>query len=187
MNLHELVLENLQEVAGAEKFLVAGLLALIDASSGVQLQAALAEHLKQTEIQVTRIADVHTSLRLKLKSRICKPMVGLLADAAKATPTKPAGDIRDLAMLGAAERIEHFEIAVYFSLSPLLRHWGMATPRICLLRTSWKSRRPVTTGISWAHYRRDYMVNRREFLIGSAAVSERGGSPQIEPNWIASR
>jgi len=91
MNLHELVLENLQEVAGAEKFLVAGLLALIDASSGVQLQAALAEHLKQTEIQVTRIADVHTSLRLKLKSRICKPMVGLLADAAKATPTKPAG------------------------------------------------------------------------------------------------
>jgi ferritin-like metal-binding protein YciE len=46
MNLHELFVKKLQEVAGAEKLLVAGLPTLIDGSSDAQLQAALAEHPK---------------------------------------------------------------------------------------------------------------------------------------------
>jgi ferritin-like metal-binding protein YciE len=124
MNLQEMFVEKLQEVAGAEKLLVAGLPALVDASSDAQLQAALAEHLEQTETQVTRIADVHASLRLKPKSRTCKPMAALVADGAKAALAKPAGEIRDLAMLGAAQRVEYFEIAVYLSTISLAKTLG---------------------------------------------------------------
>jgi ferritin-like metal-binding protein YciE len=124
MNLHELFLEKLQELSTVEKLLVAGLPALVEASSDAELQAAFAEHLKQTEKHAYRVEDASSSLRLRLESMPCKPMVAMIADAAKAALTEPAGVIRDLAMLGSAERVEHFEIAAYFSTISLAKALG---------------------------------------------------------------
>lgn len=124
MSLHELFVEKLQELAGGEKLLIAGLPALVKASTDAELQAAFAEHLKQTEQQASRIEDANSSLRLESKTDACKPMVAMIADAAKAAIIEPAGVIRDLAMLGAAERVEHFEIAAYSSTISLAKTLG---------------------------------------------------------------
>lgn len=124
MSLHELFVDKLQELAGIEKLLIAGLPPLVKASTDAELQAAFAEHLKQTEEQATRIADAASSLQLPSESDTCKPMVAMIADAAKAALTEPAGTIRDLAMLGAAERVEHFEIAAYSSSISLAKTLG---------------------------------------------------------------
>ncbi|WP_158791705.1 ferritin-like domain-containing protein [Granulicella sp. L60] len=123
MNLHKLFLEQLQELAGIEEVLIAGLPALIEASSNAELQAAFAGHLKQTEMQAARLDDASTSLRLEFKAGECQPMIAMVADAAKAA-ARPAGVICDLAMLGAAERIEHFEIAAYSSTISLAKTLG---------------------------------------------------------------
>jgi ferritin-like metal-binding protein YciE len=124
MGLHELFEEKLQELAGAEKLLIAGLPALVVASTDAELQAAFAEHLKQTEKQASRIEDANASLRLKVETETCKPMVAMIVDAVKAALIEPAGAIRDLAMLGAAERVEHFEIAAYSSTISLAKTLG---------------------------------------------------------------
>ena len=123
MNLHKLFLEQLQELAGIEEVLIAGLPALVEASSNAELQAAFAGHLKQTEMQAARLEDASTSLRLASKAGKCHPMIAMVADAAKAA-ARPAGVICDLAMLGAAERIEHFEIAAYSSTISLAKTLG---------------------------------------------------------------
>jgi ferritin-like metal-binding protein YciE len=114
MNLHKRFLEQLQELAGIEKVLIAGLPALTEASSDAELQAAFAGHLKETKLQATRVEDATASLRLEFKAAECKPIIAVIADAARVLAA-PAGVIRDLAMLGAADRIEHFEIAAYSS------------------------------------------------------------------------
>jgi ferritin-like metal-binding protein YciE len=123
MSLHKVFLEKLYELAGVEEVLIAGLPALVEASSDAELQAAFAGHLKQTEMQATRLDDAGTSLRLEFKAGKCKPMIAMVADAVKAA-ARPAGVVRDLAMLGAAERIEHFEIAAYSSTISLAKTLG---------------------------------------------------------------
>lgn len=124
MSLHDLFVDKLHELAGLEELLIAGLPPFVKASTNAELQAAFAEHLKQTEKQATRITDAASSLRLESKTDVCKPMVAMVADAAKAALTEPAGVIRDLAMLGAAERVEHFEIAAYSSSISLAKTLG---------------------------------------------------------------
>ncbi len=124
MSLHDLFANKLHELAGLEKLLIAGLPPLVKASKDAELQAAFTEHLKQTEKQATRITDAVSSLRLESKTDACKPMVAMVADAAKAALTEPEGVIRDLAMLGAAERVEHFEIAAYSSAISLAKTLG---------------------------------------------------------------
>ncbi len=145
MSLHDLFANKLHELAGLEKLLIAGLPPLVKASKDAELQAAFTEHLKQTEKQATRITDAVSSLRLESKTDACKPMVAMVADAAKAALTEPEGVIRDLAMLGAAERVEHFEIAAYSSAIHLRRRWATAMPQICSSKICWKSRRPQST------------------------------------------
>ncbi len=124
MSLHELFVGKLQELAGLEKLLIAGLPPLIEASTDAELQAAFAEHLRQTERQATRISDAASSLQLEFQTHGCKPMVAMIADAAEAALVEPAGVFRDLAMLGAAERVEHFEIAAYSSTISLAKTLG---------------------------------------------------------------
>lgn len=124
MSLHQLFVEKLQELAGLEKLLVAGIPALVAAATDAELQAAFAEHLNQTEKHATRIENTHASLRLESKTEVCEPMVAMIADASKAALTEPEGTLRDLAMLGAAERIEHFEIAAYSSTISLAKTLG---------------------------------------------------------------
>ena len=98
MSLHQLFVEKLQELAGVEKLLIAGIPALVAAATEAELQAAFADHLKQTERHAERIEDTHASLRLELKTEVCKPMVAMIADASKPALTKPEGTMRDLAI-----------------------------------------------------------------------------------------
>lgn len=121
MNLDELFIQKLKELGSVEKLLIDGLPALVAASSDAELQAAFAEHLKQTETQAKPIEKAFVSLRLESGSSTCKPIVGLIADASEAALIEPVGLIRDIAILGAATRVEHFEIAAYFSAISLAK------------------------------------------------------------------
>ena len=135
MNLKELFLEKIQELSSAEKLLIAGLPVLVAAASDAELQASFAEHLKQTRMQARRIDDAFASLRVEAETSACKPMVALIADASKAALTEPTGVIRDIAILGAAERVEHFEIAAYSSTISLAKTLGYGDAANLLVET----------------------------------------------------
>ena len=113
MDLRQLLVDGLRELAGMEKVLMVGLPGMVEAISDGELRKALAEHLTRTEKQAERIDEASWSMGLENPNLACKPMIAMVADAAKASCSAPAGTMRDVAMLGAVERTGHFEVAAY--------------------------------------------------------------------------
>lgn len=119
MELKDLFLEKLQELASAEQLLIANLPDLIMASSNPELHSVFAVHLRQTEVQSTRIAETFATLKVKTSTRPCRSMGALIAEASQASVQRSPGQIRDLVILDIALRIEHAEIAAYLSILAL--------------------------------------------------------------------
>lgn len=127
MELKELFLEKLQELASTEQLLVANLPDLITASFNRDLHSIFSTHLKQTEDQSRRIDQAFGSLGIKPCTRPCRPMGALIAEASQISVKRAPGTVRDLAILDIALRIEHSEIAAYLSLIALAQTLNYAT------------------------------------------------------------
>jgi Mn-containing catalase len=113
--LHELLTEELKDLLSAENQLVKALPKMAKASKDADLRAAFEEHLEQTKGHVERLKEVFELLEEKPKAKLCKGMAGLVEEGAdvitdgKQMEEAPA----DLSLIGAAQRVEHYEIAAY--------------------------------------------------------------------------
>lgn len=112
-NLKELLLEELKDLYSAEKQIVKALPKIIKGAASADLKAAIQEHLEVTKGQVTRLEEVFSHLEQKPKAKHCKGMEGLLAEGAECLQEEEAGPLRDLQLIGAAQRVEHYEVAAY--------------------------------------------------------------------------
>lgn len=112
-NLQELLLEEIKDLYSAEKQIVKALPQMIKGISSAELKSAIQEHLEVTKGQVTRLEEVFSHLEQKPKAKPCKGMEGLLAEGAEALQEGEAGTLRDLQIIGAAQRVEHYEMAAY--------------------------------------------------------------------------
>lgn len=112
-NLKDLLLEELKDLYSAEKQIVKALPKMIKGASSEELKAAMKEHLEVTKAQVTRLEEVFGHLDQKPKAKHCKGMEGLLAEGAECLEEGDAGPLRDLQLIGAAQRVEHYEVAAY--------------------------------------------------------------------------
>src|SRR5688572_8977434 len=111
-NLRELLLEELKDLYSAEKQIVKALPKIIRGAASQELKAAITEHLEVTKAQVTRLEEVFGVLGEKPKAKHCKGMEGLLAEGAESLEEEK-GTLRDLQLIGAAQRVEHYEVAAY--------------------------------------------------------------------------
>ena len=112
-NLKELLLEELKDLYSAEKQIVKALPKIIKGASSDELKTAIQEHLDVTKNQVTRLEEVFGQLEQKPKAKHCKGMEGLLEEGAECLQEEEAGTLRDLQLIGAAQRVEHYEVAAY--------------------------------------------------------------------------
>jgi ferritin-like metal-binding protein YciE len=112
-NLRELLLEELKDLYSAEKQIVKALPRIIRGASSDQLKTAIQEHLEVTKLQVTRIEEAFSHLGEKPKAKTCKGMEGLLKEGAESLEEEDSGVLRDLQLIGAAQRVEHYEVAAY--------------------------------------------------------------------------
>jgi ferritin-like metal-binding protein YciE len=113
MGLHDLFLSALKDLSSAEKQLVGALPKMVKATVDPSLKSAFQNHLAETKVQVGRIDQAFASISAKPKSVLCKGMQGLVEEGAEHIE-KQAGDVfRDLALLSAGQRVEHYEIAAY--------------------------------------------------------------------------
>jgi ferritin-like metal-binding protein YciE len=118
--LRETFLEELAEVYDAEKQLVGALPKLAKAAHHEQLRRDFEEHLEQTEEQVTRLEQVFDVLGEKVEPSTCQPMLSLLT-AAEAHIEHESGDA---ALICAAQKVEHYEMAAYTCLQAWARLLG---------------------------------------------------------------
>jgi ferritin-like metal-binding protein YciE len=112
-NLKELLIEELKDLYSAEKQIVKALPKIIRGAASAELKQAIQEHLEVTKGQVTRLEEVFSHLDEKAKAKHCKGMEGLLQEGAECLEEEDAGPLRDLQLIGAAQRVEHYEVAAY--------------------------------------------------------------------------
>jgi ferritin-like metal-binding protein YciE len=112
-NLKELLVEELKDLYSAEKQIVKALPKIIRGAASDELKTAIQEHLEVTKGQVTRLEEVFSHLEEKPKAKHCKGMEGLLQEGAESLDEEDKGPLRDLQLIGAAQRVEHYEVAAY--------------------------------------------------------------------------
>ncbi|HVN93009.1 MAG TPA: ferritin-like domain-containing protein [Terracidiphilus sp.] len=121
--LKELYIDELKDLYSAENQLVKALPKMAKAASSEDLRAGFEEHLEQTKGHVQRLETIFQNLGESPKGKKCNGMEGLIEEGSEAI-----GDyedsIRDAALIGAAQRVEHYEIAAYGTVIALAKQVG---------------------------------------------------------------
>lgn len=111
--LEELLVDELKDLYSAEKQIVRALPKLAKAASTLELREALESHLEETKGQVERLEQIAEIVGKKLTGKTCAGMKGVLEEGSEVLQEVEEGNVRDAAMIGAAQRVEHYEMAGY--------------------------------------------------------------------------
>ncbi|WP_250504472.1 MULTISPECIES: ferritin-like domain-containing protein [unclassified Caballeronia] len=133
--LQDLFIHALSDVYSAEKQLTRALPKLARATTNAQLKQAFETHLEETNGQIERIDQVVELFGVKLKRIKCAAMEGLVEEAQDEIETFEQGPIRDAALIAAAQKVEHYEIATYGTLATLAKQLGNEDAMKLLLDT----------------------------------------------------
>jgi ferritin-like metal-binding protein YciE len=125
--LEDLLVEQVRDLYDAEKQLVRALPKMAEAASSGDLQRAIQNHLAETENQVTRLERVFEELDKPAKGKACKAMRGLVDEGAEALDGDSEEALTDLAIIAAAQRVEHYEISGYGTARAIARQLGQET------------------------------------------------------------
>ena len=120
-SLEDLYVQQLEDVYDAEKRLVSALPKMADAANHADLKQAFNDHLRQTEGHVKRLETVFEQLGKTPERETCEAMKGLVSEGEEMVKAKGSDDVRDAALIAAAQRVEHYEIASYGTLRTLAR------------------------------------------------------------------
>lgn len=119
-----LLVDQLQDIYDAEQRLTKALPKMADAASDAQLKNAFQHHLTETQQQVKRLEQVFESLGKTTEAKTCEAMKGLITEGEEMVNAKGDDRVRDAALIAAAQRVEHYEIAAYGTARQLARQLG---------------------------------------------------------------
>ena len=122
--LHALFLDELADVYSAEQQLTKALPKLAKSAKNGQLREAFASHLAETEKHVSRLDEVFASLDEAPKKKKCKGMEGIIDEGKEAISEHKNSEELDAALISAAQRAEHYEIAAYGCLCTWAEQMG---------------------------------------------------------------
>ena len=112
-NLESLFLDELADMYDAEHRIVRALPKMIKAATCPDLQAGLKKHLRETEGQIKKLEQVFKSMGEKAKGKKCEATVGLLKEADEIAAEFKGSTALNAALISAAQKVEHYEIASY--------------------------------------------------------------------------
>lgn len=123
--LEKFFMDSLKDIYWAEKHLTRSLPKMQKAASSEELQAAISHHADQTAIHVTRLEQVFEMLGKKAQAKKCEAMAGLLKESESIIEETDTGTMtRDVGIILAAQKVEHYEIASYGGLVQLAKTMG---------------------------------------------------------------
>ncbi len=109
----DLLVEELKDLYSAENQLVKALPKMAKAATSDELRAAFGAHLEQTEGHVRRLEKIGQQLDESMKGKTCQAMKGLIEEGKEIMEEDADEVLMDLALIGAAQKVEHYEIAGY--------------------------------------------------------------------------
>ncbi|HUQ68291.1 MAG TPA: ferritin-like domain-containing protein [Planctomycetaceae bacterium] len=134
-NLKELFIDELRDVLSAEKQLVKALPKMAKAATSTDLRQGFEKHLKETENHVVRLEQVFESLGETARAKTCKAMQGLVEEGSDIIEEDAEPDVKDAALIAAAQKVEHYEIATYGTLVTWANHLGQKKASKLLAQT----------------------------------------------------
>ena len=123
-SLQKLYMEELKDLYSAEKQLVQALPRMAKKASNPQLRAAFEEHLEVTKKQVERLDQIFERLERSPRGKKCKGMEGLIEEAKEMMQEDMEPEVLDAALIAAAQKVEHYEIAGYGTVRTYARLLG---------------------------------------------------------------
>jgi ferritin-like metal-binding protein YciE len=112
-SMNDLFVNELKDVYNAEKQIMRALPRMAKAASSDDLRDAFTNHLRETEGHVQRLEQIFKSLDLTPRGKTCKGMQGLLEEGKEILEEEGAPEVIDAALISAAQRVEHYEMAAY--------------------------------------------------------------------------
>jgi ferritin-like metal-binding protein YciE len=112
-SLRQLYIDELKDLYSAETQMVKALPKMAKASSNAELRQGFEEHLRQTSEHVSRLEQIFEMLGEKPTGKKCLGMEGLIKEGSETMQESYADALMDAALIGAAQRVEHYEIAGY--------------------------------------------------------------------------
>jgi ferritin-like metal-binding protein YciE len=123
--MEDLFVEQIQDLYDAEQRLVKALPKMAEVSTSAELRSAFESHLQETEGHVQRLEQVFAELGQEPKKETCDAMKGLIKEGEKTMEIEDPA-LRDAAMIGAANRVEHYEMAGYGTARTLASALGLS-------------------------------------------------------------
>src|SRR4029079_14922632 len=134
--LHDLYVDELKDLYSAEHQLLKALPKMAKAASAPKLSKAFSDHLMETKEQVDRLETIFKELDASPKGKTCKAMEGLLEEGKDVMSEDADPTVRDAALIAAAQRVEHYEMAGYGCVRTFARLLVARTRPTCCSRRS---------------------------------------------------
>jgi ferritin-like metal-binding protein YciE len=112
-SIDDLFLDELKDLYSAEKQITKALPKMVKAASTAELSQAFSSHLEETRGHVERLEKIFQMLGKRGTGKTCEGMKGVLEEGSEAITEIEKGPLRDAALIGAAQRVEHYEMAGY--------------------------------------------------------------------------
>ena len=111
--IDQLFVEELKDIYSAETQITKALPKMVKAATSEELKTAFKEHLEETEGQIERLDQIFENLHINPKGKTCDGLKGVLEEGEEMLKETGEGSVRDAALISAAQRVEHYEMAAY--------------------------------------------------------------------------
>jgi ferritin-like metal-binding protein YciE len=174
-SLRELYIDELRDLYNAESQLVKALPKMAKAASNDQLREAFDEHLRQTSEHVSRLEQIFQRLEEKPSGKKCHGMEGLVKEGGETMREDYTEYVMDAAIIGAAQRVEHYEMAAYGTVRALAELLGESN-HVSLLEQTLEEEKQADKKLTELSREINPKAVKVEGRASAASRERRGGS-----------
>jgi ferritin-like metal-binding protein YciE len=170
--MRDLLETALQDAYSAETQILEALPEMEEAASSPSLKQAFQRHRQETEQQVKRLEQACQQLGIEPEGETCEAMEGLVEEGESLIDDLDQGPVLDAALIGAAQKVEHYEIAAYGTLATMLKAMGQTQAAELMAQTLQEEKRTDEMLTQLA----EQEVNPAALRAGGGAANDPSGS-----------
>lgn len=125
LSLKDLLVYELRDLYSGESQLIEALPKMEEAAHHPSLKKAFHQHLEETRAQRERLVEIGRIMDVDMKGEKCEAMAGLIKEGSEIIKSKSTPEVKDAGLIGAAQRVEHYEIAGYGTANNFARQLGL--------------------------------------------------------------
>jgi ferritin-like metal-binding protein YciE len=162
-SLQDLYVEELKDIYSAENQILKALPKMAAGANHTSLKKAFEEHLEVTRGQVQRLETIFKEMDEKPTGKHCKGMEGLIEEGKELLEEKGDPDVKDAGLIGAAQKVEHYEIAAYGTVRNMALQLGLTNHAELLQQTLDEEGQTdkTLTGLAEGGVNKDALIGRR--------------------------